>query len=82
MRLELNRRRIEKLGEVALEILGPAGEPIPGFSGKDTALGRGIDELRWSPTWGKADRLGEIMGKTIRLKFRLHDARLYAIQVQ
>ncbi len=71
-----------KLGEVALEILGPSGEPIPGFSGKDTALGRGIDELRWRPTWGKADRLGEMAGKSIRLKFRLHDARLYAFRVQ
>ena len=69
-----------KAGEVSLEILDASGEPLAGFSGNNQAVGRGIDELRWRPKWRSAEGLSEIEGQTIRLRFKLRQARLYAFQ--
>ncbi len=68
-------------GDVSIEILDEAGQPIPGYSGSDAFSGKRIDELRWQPRWkGHADLSG-LKSQTVRLKFTLRNTRLYSFQM-
>ncbi len=40
-----------------------------------------VDELRLQPNWNSKD-LSALKGKTIRLKFYLENAKLYAFQIK
>lgn len=77
-RLELNGDASS--GAIAVEILNADGEPIAGFSQKDAAPLEKQDGLRLEPTWQGTTKLSRLKGQTIRLKFHLDDARLYAFQ--
>ncbi len=67
-----------KLGELRVEVLDAAGEPIAGYGGDDARTYRNVDELRLTPRWSKP--LSEIKGRNIRLRFHLQNAALYAFQ--
>ena len=68
-------------GRVQVEILDAECKPIPGFAGENSRLYRDIDELRMEAQWEDHRDLSILKGKTIRLKFHLCNAKLYAFQV-
>ena len=70
-----------KGSEFLVEVLDRDGEPIPGFSAKEAAEYKGIDELRLKPKWTNDSHLSKLKGRIIRLKFHLKNARLYSFQV-
>jgi len=86
-----------KGGSVAVEVLDAAGEPIPGFAGKNVLKYNSADGLRLKPMWrdskallnsqGKLtglrfNDLSKLKGQVVRLRFTLQNARLYAFQVK
>ena len=77
-RLEVNVDA--KGGWVRVELLDAAGAPIPGFSGKDAKIHKGIDELRFAPQWKSRGDLSKLKGKIVRLRFTLRNAKLYAFE--
>jgi hypothetical protein len=69
-------------GRFYAEILDADGNPIPGFTVNQAKIFGGVDQLRLNPWWkGKKD-LSSLNGKTIRLKFYLYNAKLYAFQIK
>jgi hypothetical protein len=69
--LELNINA--KAGWVQIELLDERGRPIPGFLGKC----KGADELRLRLKW-QSGRLSSLKGRTVKLRFTLKNAKLYA----
>ena len=68
-------------GDLSLEILDADGNRRQGFSGSRAPTYRGIDELRFEPTWPDRD-LSELEGEIIQLKFNMRNAKLYAFQIK
>ncbi len=62
-----------RTGWVQIELLDEMGNVIPGFSGKC----KGADELRLTPKW-KSGNLSSLKGRTVKLRFTLQNAKLYA----
>lgn len=69
-------------GWVQVEVLDAKAEPIPGFAGKAAKKYKSVDELRLSPEWKKDADLSRLKGKTIRLRFTLQNAKIYAFAVK
>ena len=61
-----------RAGWVQIELLDENGKTISGFSRQY----KNLNELRLSPEW----KLKELRGKTVKLKFTLKNATLYAFQ--
>lgn len=78
-RLEFNADARD--GEVLVEVLNRTGQPINGFTRADCRPLRNVDGLRLSPTWTSRLPLGKLQGQSIRLKFYLRHAKLYAFGV-
>jgi len=81
--LEGNRLEVNvdaRLGELRVEVLDAAGQPLAGYGSDDATTYRNVDDLRLSPRWQKP--LSEIRGRIIRLRFHLRKAGLYAFQFQ
>jgi hypothetical protein len=64
-------------GQIRIELLDDARQPIAGFSGADAAVVAG-DSIRHRVSWRRP--LGDLRGKPIRLRFALERADLYAFQ--
>jgi len=62
---------------VAVEVLTPEGDPIPGLSREDCDPAT-EDTLLHRCTWKGGSDLSHIEGRVIRLKFHLHAAKLYS----
>ena len=77
-KLQINASAPE--GPLTVEILDGASRPIPGFSRQDCDPFSG-DRVRHTVTWQGQAGLRALKGKTVRLKFYLVRARLYAFQV-
>lgn len=75
-RLEVNVDA--KDGWIKVELLDASGKEIADFSGNNAKIHHGVDELRLTPTWNSPDGLSQLKGKTIKLRFTLQNARLYA----
>ena len=78
-RLELNLDA--KAGTCLVEVLDTAGVPLEGFTGSDAMLIRDEDTLVAVPRWTDREDLQSLVGKTIRLRFHLTNAALYAFAV-
>jgi hypothetical protein len=65
-------------GWVQVELLDEAGKDISGFSGKAAKQYNGADELRLTPQWKPGGNLSRLQGTTVRLRFTLRNAKLYA----
>ncbi len=74
-RLEVNADA--RRGLLKVEAVEPDGERIDGFYCKDAAE---ISENGFSipVTWKSGSKIGDLKGRTIRLKFYMRDARLYS----
>jgi hypothetical protein len=69
-------------GRFYAEILDADGKPIPGFTIKEARIFGGIDQLRLEPWWKGQKDLSSLKGRTIRLKFYLENAKLFAFQIK
>lgn len=66
-------------GLIRVEALTPDGRPIEDFAGRSAAKLFG-DSTHHLVPWPKQRRWSELNGRTIRLRFTLTDADLYALQ--
>lgn len=64
-------------GNASVELLDADGQPIPGFSGDNSAIVTGND-VRLPVTWKSGNDLTPLTGKTVQLKIHLTNAQLYA----
>jgi hypothetical protein len=65
-------------GSVRVEFLDADGQAIAGYNG--TAAD--VDSVRFRPEWSQQADLTALVGRTVRLRIELKNARLYAFQVQ
>jgi hypothetical protein len=66
-------------GSVRVEIQDPDGKPIDGFALADCPEIYG-DRLDQTIHWKTGPNVGQLAGKTIRLRFALSDADLYSLR--
>ena len=66
-------------GDIRVEIQSAAGKPLPGFSLNDCSevFGDAIDR---TVEWKGTSDVSSLSGKTVRLRFVLKDAELYALK--
>lgn len=67
-------------GACRTEVLDVAGRPIAGYTRDEAKQFKGVDELRLRPAWAQNKDLSALKGKTVRLRFHLRNAKLYAFQ--
>lgn len=67
-------------GWLQVELLDEMGLGIPGFSGLGAKKYEAIDELRLRTEWQKGRSLNDLQGKTIKLRFKINNAKLYAFK--
>ena len=67
-------------GELRVEVLDEAGEPIPGYSADQcqAVQGDAVDAL---VKWQQKESLQELAGRPVRLRFHLKRAKLYSFWV-
>ena len=65
-------------GSLQVEIQGETGRPVPGYSLQDSGEIFG-DSVAQAVSWKGTSDLGSLSGKTVRLRFLLKDADLYAL---
>ena len=66
-------------GGIRVEIQDAAGQPIPGFALADSVETIG-NEIERAVRWKGGDRVSSISGQTVRLRFVMKDADLYAMR--
>jgi hypothetical protein len=66
-------------GGLRVELQDGAGKPIPGFALEDAVEQIG-DEIERVVTWKSGRDLSELAGRTVRLRFAMHDADLYSMR--
>jgi hypothetical protein len=69
-------------GQLAVEVLDGEGRAIPGLTRNESKPLEAADGLRLQVLWGTSAALSSLRSKTIRLKFYLNKAKLYAFQVR
>ena len=67
-------------GWVQIELLDETGREISGFSGRAAKQYRGAGELGLTPQWKSFGDLSRRTGTTVRLRFTLRKAELYAFE--
>jgi hypothetical protein len=68
-------------GELRVEILDRGGRVLEPFSFKAVNALRGVDGTRQLVTWAAPSSLTELSGESVRFRFTLTNARLYAFWV-
>ncbi|WP_395749129.1 hypothetical protein [Prosthecobacter sp.] len=68
-------------GRIQVELLDAAGRPLPGFAAGDCDKIIG-NEIRRAVTWKNSGSLHDLIGKPIRLRFRITDADLYSFRCE
>ena len=68
-------------GIIRVEILDEAGKPIPGYAVGDCQKIIG-NEIKRTVIWKDHDNLRDLIGKTVRLRFRITDADLYSLRFE
>ncbi len=68
-------------GSLRVEVQNEAGKPVPGFALADcrTLVG---DTIEQKMNWTKGKDVGELVGQTVRLRFVMQEADLFALQFQ
>ncbi len=69
-------------GELQCEVLDESSQPLPDFSGRNSPVYSSVDTVRLQPRWKRATNLSPLTGRTVRLKFNLSNAKLYAFQIR
>ena len=66
-------------GWIKIELLDEKGNPIPEYSGANASFHERINEIKLRPNWKD---LSKLKGKTIRIRFSMRNAKLYAFKVE
>ncbi len=66
-------------GGIRIEIQDEAGKPIPGYSLEDAVEMIG-NEIERAARWKAGNDVSQLIGRTVRLKFAVKDADLFALQ--
>jgi len=69
-------------GSFCVEVLDQAGNPISGFTARAANTCENVDALRLKPQWASNKTMRSLIGQTVRLKFYLENAKLYAFQIK
>lgn len=69
-------------GDVLVEVLDRAGQPIRGYGKGDAKVAKAVDDLCLRPEWQAHADLSALQGKTVRLKIHLTQAKLYSFQIK
>lgn len=77
-RLELNAA-VASAGDIRVEIQQPNGQPLPGFEAASCTPIEG-DQLRHPVRWGERSDDEGWPQRSVRLRFSLREAQLYAFQ--
>jgi hypothetical protein len=67
-------------GWLQIELLDETGKVISGFSGYAAKQYKSVDELQLRPKWKNDGDLSHLKGKTVKLRFTLQNAKLYAFR--
>ena len=70
-----------RAGAVRVELLDQNANPLPGFAGANAPTYKDVDDLRFKPAWKGHKNLSALRGKVVRVRFTLHNAKLYAFQI-
>ena len=65
-------------GPVAVELLDERGRRLTGYAGDD-AISSTRNAMRTPVTWRYREDVAQLDGRVVRLRFRLRNARLYAL---
>jgi hypothetical protein len=68
-------------GSIRVELLDERGKPLPGYLAGDCQKIIG-NEIRRIVSWKGKDRVSDLAGKPVRLRFRLMDADLYSLRFE
>jgi hypothetical protein len=68
-------------GQCAVEMLDRDGKPLAGFARYDAHPIVKQDDVRLPISWKESADLTSLVGQTVRMRFHLQDATLYAFQV-
>ena len=68
-------------GELMVEVLDAGGQIIPGYGAAEAVPQKRVNGLRLRHAWKTRSALTELIGRTVRLRFRLRLADLYAFQI-
>jgi hypothetical protein len=68
-------------GQVRVELLNPAGEPLNGFTSAD-CWPLHEDATYFKLNWNRQSSLEPLMGQVVRLRFHLSNARLYSFRFE
>ena len=77
-RLELNVD-CSAMGEVWVEVLDANNVPIPGYTLRDS-VSVDRNQIAAPVTWREHDSVGELIGRPVKLHFKLRACKLYAFQ--
>ena len=69
------------MGEIWVEILDEQNRPIPGYTQEDS-ISVERNHIAASVFWKKRDNVGELIGRPVRLHFKLRACKLYAFQFE
>lgn len=69
------------VGSIRVEIQGADGKPVPGFALEECPEIWG-DEIERVVAWKGGTDVGSLAGKTVRLRFAMKDADVYAFRVK
>lgn len=68
-----------KKGKVEAELLDVQGSPIPGFSGRQSVVLQGVDQVRAPVVWRTP--LNELNGRPVVLRLRMKNSDVYAMRI-
>jgi hypothetical protein len=68
-------------GEIRIELQTEDGTPIEGFSFEESEVIIG-NEIKRLVKWNSPNKLKELHGKPVRIKFKLKDANLYSLKFE
>ena len=66
-------------GRLTVEMLGEDGRPLPGYTADDCDAFTG-DETSHVVTWNGIPSVGDLAGRTVKLRFNLRNTALYALE--
>lgn len=67
------------MGEVWVEILDANNVPVPGYALRDS-VSVDRNQIAAPVTWREHDNVGELIGRPVKLHFKLRACKLYAFQ--
>ena len=68
------------VGQVLVQVTNSKRKPLPGYSFSDCIPLTG-DKIHGNVRWKRHKNLSNLVGKPIRIEFRLFDARIYALRL-